>query len=503
MTSRRTFLKSLTAAAGYSLFKAGFAASATKRPNILFIAVDDLRPELGCYGNKQIKSPNIDRLADEGIIFERAYCQQPICMASRASLLSGYRPDHAQIYNCDALDNLDPEALTINKYFEQKGYSIWASGKIYHHGVDRKKQWGANYYDPKGEWEGRGYLDDESKRIVREYAKIWEKEQGSDSGGRGPAYESPDVPDNAYADGKMTDEAVKKLGEFAQKKKPFFMAVGYHKPHLPFNAPKKYWDMYSTEGIELADNPFLPQNATEFTPYNFGELRNYYGIPKNQEVLDDQLSRTLKHGYYACVSYIDALIDKLLDALEKNNLRENTVIVLWGDHGWKLGEHGMWCKHTEFDLDHHVPLIFSYPGMAATGKKAASFAEFVDIYPTLCDLAGLELPDHLEGDSLVPAMEQPDLIYKKAAFSQWPKVSRSNPEKVITGYTIKYKTYSYTEWTRNKSGQILARELYDHKTDPAENENIAGYPENKEIVKELSELLAGGKGWKKFRPTAK
>jgi len=259
--------------------------------------------------------------------------------------------------------------------------------------------------------------------------------------------------------------------------------------------------LYKAEDIDLADNPFLPKNATEFTPYNFGELRNYYGIPKGQKRINERLARTLKHGYYACVSYTDALIGTLLDALDAQNLRDKTIIVLWGDHGWKLGEHGMWCKHTEFDLDAHAPLIFSYPGMSGKGRRAVSFAEFVDIYPTLCELTGLEAPAHLQGDSLVPAMEKPDVMVKKAAFTQWPKVSRTNPDKVITGYTIKYKSYSYTEWTRNKTGEILARELYDHAVDPAENENVAEYDKNKKLVNELSTLLAGGKGWKKVRPS--
>jgi iduronate 2-sulfatase len=498
--SRRQFLQMLGTSTT-ALFFAASCQSRRKRPNVLFIAVDDLRTELGCYGNKHIKSPNIDQLAKQGIIFDRAYCQQPICMASRASLLSGYRPDFARIYNCESLDNCVPDSLTLNKHFENNGYNIWASGKIYHHDIDRKKQWGDNYFNATGDWQGRGYIAEESKKNVKEYALQYAKIRGGESRGRGPAFESPDVPDNSYGDGISTDEAIKKLGELSSLENPFFMAMGYRKPHLPFNAPKKYWDLYSDDDIKLANNPFLPKNSTEFTPYNFSELRNYYGIPKNNKVFKNDLSKKLKHGYYACVSYIDAQIGRLLNELDRLGLRDNTIIVLWGDHGWKLGEHGMWCKHTQFELDAHVPMIFSYPGMKNAGKRATSFSEFVDIYPTLCDLAGIELPAHLQGDSLVPAMADPTLEYKKAAFTQWPKVSRRIPEKLITGYTLKYKHYSYTEWTRNITGEILAKELYDHSNDPNENENIADYAQNIEVVKELSVMLDGGQGWKKMRPT--
>ena len=341
---------------------------------------------------------------------------------------------------------------------------------------------------------------DKAKRVVNEYAKEYSKIRGRKSEGRGPAFEGPDVPDNAYYDGLQTDLAIEQLQKFSLSTQPFFMAVGFKKPHLPFNAPKKYWDLYPPEKINLANNPFLPKGATEFTKYNFGELRNYFGIPKNRKVLPDSISKKLIHGYYACVSYTDAQIGRLLSALEKSGQKNNTIIVLWGDHGWKLGEHGMWCKHTPFELDAHVPMIFSVPHFRQKGASAQSFAEFVDIYPTLCELCGLELPGHLEGNSLVPVLKNPDIEYKKAAFTQWPKVQRRNPDKVITGYSIKTDRYRYTEWIRNKTGEVLAKELYDHKIDPDENENIANNNENRNIVDRLNKKLAGGKGWRNFRP---
>lgn len=477
----------------------------SRKKNVLFIPVDDLRTQLGCYGHSQMISPNIDRLASRGVIFERAYCQQPICMATRASLLSGYRPDHANIYSCKSVKELMPDALTLNKHFANNGYQLWATGKVYHYASDHKIQFGDNYHLAKGNWVGRGYLSEEAVKIVSESAKALGDTTEDDEAGkkedlRGPAYESPDVPDNAYVDGIQTEMAIAQLEKFSKSDKPFFMAVGYRKPHLPFCAPQKYWDMYNPDELKLANNPFLPKGATEFTYDNFNELRNYHGIPKDKNPLPDDLAKKIIHGYYACVSYTDAQIGKLLDSLDRLNLTKDTIIVLWGDHGWKLGEHGMWCKHTPFELDAHTPLIFSDPDMNMKGERINSMAEFVDIYPTLCELSGLEKPDHLEGDSLIPAILDPKTEIKTAAFTQWPKKDRENPDKVITAYSIVTDRYRYIEWTHNKSAKILARELYDHKTDPDENENLAENTANKETVEKLSNMLKGGKGWKDFRP---
>lgn len=467
-----------------------------KKPNILFIAVDDLRTELGCYGNEQIKSPNIDKLASEGLTFNRAYCQQPICMASRASLMSGLRPDTLNIYNCASLEEDAPGILTLDQHFENNGYEIWAAGKIYHHKIDYDVQIGSDYYEVETEEVGRGYLSEEAQDIVEQYAEWYMENRGEPGSGRGPAFEWPDVADNAYHDGKMTDMAIEKLAELKASGNPFFMAVGYKKPHLPFNAPKKYWDMYDAYEIEQADNPFHPENVSKYFDYNFGELRNYYGIPKGDESFSDSLNRTLKHGYYACVSYIDAQIGRLLEGLKANGLDENTIVILWGDHGWKLGEHGMWCKHTQFHLDNHVPMIIKEPGQKAA--KTDALVEFVDIYPSLCELAGLELPEHLQGTSFVPLINDPGKEWKEGAISYWPESNRDDPEKVIMGYTVQTNRYRYTEWIRKSTGELLARDLFDHQTDPEENISIANDPENKELMQRLSRLLGEGKGWKEI-----
>ncbi|MDF1573147.1 MAG: sulfatase [Bacteroidales bacterium] len=463
-------------------------------PNILFIAVDDLRTELGCYGNTEIRSPNLDQLAEEGLTFNRAYCQQPICMASRASLMSGLRPDTLQIYNCASLEEDVPGMLALDQHFENNGYNIWAAGKIYHHRIDHDVQFGEDYHAVETDEVGRGYLSEESAKIVEQYDEWYRENRGEPGSGRGPAYEWPDVPDNAYHDGMMTDMAIEQLSELKNSDSPFFMAVGYKKPHLPFNAPKKYWDMYGEGEITPAPNPYHPENVSRYFDYSFGELRNYYGIPKGREAFSDSLNRTLKHGYYASVSYIDAQIGRLLEGLEANGLDDNTIVILWGDHGWKLGEHDMWCKHTQFHLDNHVPMILKVPGQRPA--KTEALVEFVDIYPSLCELAGLELPGHLQGTSFVPLVEDPDKKWKEGALSYWPESNRDNPEKVVMGYTIQTDRYRYTEWIRRSTGELLARDLFDHQNDPAENRSIANDPANDELMQHLSDLLDKGNGWR-------
>lgn len=455
-------------------------------PNVLFIAVDDLRPQLGCYGYDQIKSPNIDRLAGRGLLFERAYCQMAICMASRASLLSGYRPDKGRIYKNNALFTHVPDARSLNQHFLNNGYETVAMGKIYHHTSDYENGWSRPWFNPKGEWEGRGYLDEESQRIVREYP---EKHPNEKRKGMGPAFESPDVPDNAYADGMTAEHAIQELNRL--KDKPFFMAVGFSKPHLPFNAPKKYWDLYSEADVKLSGNPLIPEGAPKEALTNWGELRGYVGMPKKGPMSED-LARQLIHGYYACISYTDAMVGQVLDELDRLGLAENTIVVLWGDHGWKLGDYGMWCKHTTFEIDTHVPMIVSAPGMAGNGQRTKALTEFVDIYPTLVDLCGLPLPGHLEGSSMVPVLQDPEIPWKQAAFSQWPA-------RHLMGYSIRSGQWRYTEWIDQKTGEIRQRELYDHASGPLAAVNQAADPAMADTVRDLSRLLDKGQGWKTVR----
>jgi len=450
--------------------------------NVLFIAVDDLRPQLGCYGRDDIISPNIDRLATEGLLFERTYCQQAVCAPSRASILSGMRPDSTRIYDLNTpVRKAMPDVLTLPEHFKKSRYETVSIGKIYHHVQDDAQGWTVEPFRagtfPKGAWRGRGYLSEEAIRQMEEYGKSNPRMQG-----RGPAFDAADVPDSAYPDGANTVHAMKELNRL--KDKPFFMAFGLYKPHLPFNAPKKYWDMYDRGKIKLADNPYLPKNCPSYAPTNWGELRNYYGIPKKGPCSDD-LARQLIHGYCACVTYIDAQVGLLLAELDRLDLRKKTVIILWGDHGWKLGEHGGWSKHTNFELDTHVPMILSVPGMKTVGRRTEALTEYVDIYPTLCEACGLQLPEHLEGLSAMPLVEDPDRPWKKAAFSQYPRGK-------VMGYSMRTKRFRYTEWQDRKTKKVLARELYDHQKDPDENVNAAGEPKYKKEVGRLSKMLNAG-----------
>jgi arylsulfatase A-like enzyme len=465
------------------------ARSTLRKPNVLFIGVDDLRPQLGCYGKKRIISPNIDRLAGEGLLFERTYCQQAVCAPSRVSLLSGTRPDTTKIYDLNTpLRKAMPDVLTLPEHFKNNGYETLSIGKIYHHVTDDPQGWSAEPYRagtfPEGAWKGRGYLTEEAIAQMQKYNQANPKMRG-----RGPAFEAADVADNVYPDGCNTDYAIEQLNRL--KDTPFFMAMGFYKPHLPFNAPKKYWDMYKPADIRLADNPFIPTGAPTYATTNWGELRNYYGIPKKGPC-PDALARQLIHGYYACVSYIDAQIGRLLDELDRLKLRDNTVIILWGDHGWKLGEHASWCKHTNFELDTHVPMILSVPAMKNTGWRTAALTEYVDIYPTLCELCDLTVPEHLEGLSMVPLIEDPDRRWKKAAFSQYPRGK-------IMGYTMRTQRFRYTEWQDRKTGKVMARELYDHKKDPKENVNAATDPQYKRHIRRLARMLKAG--WRAALPS--
>ena len=496
LLNRRDFLAMI--ASGAAMFavrpviSAGRQARGGRRKmNVLFIGVDDLRPQLGCYGQKHIISPNIDRLAGEGLLFERTYCQQAVCAPSRASLLSGTRPDTTKIYDLNTpLRKAMPDVLTLPEHFKKNGYESLSIGKIYHHVEDDLQGWSAKPYRagtfPEGAWKGRGYLTEKAFAQMQEYNKANPRMQG-----RGPAFEAADVADNVYPDGANTDYAVKQLNRL--KDKPFFIAMGLYKPHLPFNAPKKYWDMYDRDKIKLADNPFLPKNAPSYAMTDWGELRNYYGIPKKGPC-SDELARELIHGYYACVSYIDAQIGRLLDELDRLKLRDNTVVILWGDHGWKLGEHGGWCKHTNFELDTHVPMIISVPGMNTAGRRTRALTEYVDMYPTLCEVCGLAVPEHLEGLSVAPLLKDPDRSWKKAAFSQYPRGR-------IMGYSMRTQRFRYTEWQDRKTSEVMARELYDHEKDPRENVNAVEQNEYKKDVKRLSRMLKAG--WRGALPKEK
>jgi arylsulfatase A-like enzyme len=492
------------------LFSVALAHAADK-PNILFIAVDDLRPELGCYGRDYIKSPNIDRIARAGMVFNRAYCQQAVCSPTRSSLMTGTRPDTTKVWDLVTHFRVAlPEVVTLGQHFKQHGYFVQGMGKIYHGGLDDAPTWSVPWQTPKAvkyaspenvtldqrQYEGEPDANAPKKGSNRIAAKAGSAPVGPPSAGknsRGPAFEGADVPDSTFVDGKVAELAVSTLSDLSQKKEPFFLAVGFSKPHLPFVSPKKYWDLYAPAKIQLAPNTFRPKDAPDYAILPGGGLRNYHGIPAGS--IPDDLARQLKHGYYAAISYTDAQIGKILDELDRLGLTRNTIVVLWGDHGWKLGEHDAWCKHSNSENDANAPLLLSVPGMKAAGSHTDALVEFVDIYPTLAELAGLPLPTHLEGTSMKPLLDDPKRPWKSAAFSQYPRSQKGG----LMGYSMRTDRYRLTVWVaKNDQSQVDAIELYDHEVDPQENLNLAGRPESAGLVKQL--MAQWKQGWQGALP---
>lgn len=436
-----------------------------QKKNVLFVVVDDLRPQLGCYGMPWVHSPHIDALARQSLLFERAYCQQAVCAPSRASVLSGCRPDTTGIYDLQTpLRRAMPGVVSLPEHFKHHGYETTSIGKVYHHADDDRQGWSRPPFQSVGDWKGRGYLTDEAlEKIACCDGKL--AASGSSRRGLGPPFEAADVPDDAYQDGRDALAAIDEITRLAGGGRPFFLALGFHKPHLPFNAPRRYWDLYDPCSLPLAPNPFAPEGVTPFSLADYGELRGYFGVPARGDI-PESLARRLVHGYCACVSYMDAQLGRVLAALSRCGLRENTVVMLWGDHGWKLGEHNSWCKHTNFEIDTRAPLLVSDPDMKAAGERTRALVEFVDIYPTLSRLCGLGIPAHCEGTSFAPLLDDPHLPGKHAAFSQYPR-------KNVMGYAVRTDRYRYVEWRDRATGEIMARELYDHEKDSPENVNIA------------------------------
>ncbi len=440
----------------------------SSRPNVLFLVVDDLRPQLGCYGREQMHTPHIDGLADRGVLFERAYCQVPVCGATRASLLTGTRPRRDRFVDFKTWADHDlPGALTLPQHFRQQGYITHACGKVFHHTPDTaERSWSEGPWQPhvKGSW--RNYVLPEN--LQRE----------ASGPRRGMPYEQADVDDEAYYDGQIAAHAVGQLERLAAQDQPFFLAVGFVKPHLPFNAPTRYWDRYRPDDVPLADNPFAPEGAPPESLHNWGELRQYFDIPA-EGPLSDEMAHKLVHGYYAATSYTDAQVGRVLAELDRQGLRESTIVILWGDHGWQLGEHSLWCKHCNFNTSLNAPLIVSAPGIAG-GSSTRGLVEFVDVYPTLCELAGLDLPEHLEGSSFVELMAAAGRPWKPAVFSRY-----------LSGDSVRTDRYLYTEWSDDE-GRRTARMLYDHQGDPDENVNLSEREDHAEVVEELSRTLHAG-----------
>ena len=488
-----------------------------KKPHVLFIAIDDLRPELGCYGSSIAKSPNINLLAKEGRLFERAYCQQSICGPSRASLMTGARPDEIGIIENRAyFRDLNPDIITLPQHFIKNGYEAVYCGKIYHGRMtDEKYSWSRSAAWKKLPFKERPkpYGLQKNLDLLRENRiKMTEKygEDGSRGLVHGPAYESADVPDHYFADGFSTQLAIATMKDHLQNKpnQPIFLGLGFFKPHLNFVAPKKYWDMYDRKKIRTSTQVNKPIGGAAMGLHASFELRTRHGIPKSGPI-ERELATDLLHGYYACISYVDAQIGLMLDTLEELGIRDDTIIVVWGDHGWHLGEMGIW------------------------GKATNALVELVDLYPTLCDLAGLSKPSHLAGKSLVRLLNNPKAKGKKFAVSQFPNPAlrewAANPlspgmretffgplieevegkikrqlgkqwdrelfENHLMGYSLRTDRYRLVAWLdyRNIDAEPLYIELYDHRKDPTETKNISEeFPAKAKEL--LTKLRASGIG---------
>ena len=513
-----------------------------KKPNILFIAIDDLRPELGAYGSEIAITPHMDALAGHGLLFNNAYCQEAICSPSRASVMTGARPETIEVIeNFSYFRDLNPDIITLPQHLQTKGYETVYTGKIFHPGyTDEELSWSRQPYSgddvPKMPERLRGYVLPENQELFRKNrAEVIAKygESAPRNGlGKGPAYEFADAPDNTYEDGHNTDLAIATMQEMAQSDKPFFLGLGFKKPHLEWIAPKKYWDMYEGIDMALTEQETGPENGAAMGLHASFELRARADIPNYGDIGNEQATN-LKRAYLATVSYVDAQIGRMLAALDEAGLQENTIIMLWSDHGWHLGDMGIWGKATNYEIATRVPLIVATPNMPETvrGTKTDALVELVDMYPTLCDLVGIDLPEHLEGQSFKALLTDPNRKWKEAAFSQFPNPAlrewAANPlskgmretsfgpliedvekriiaqqkekwdrdlfENRLMGYSMRTANYRFTIWKdyTDPEAEPIFLELYDHQNDQNETVNIAD--ENPELVAKL--LAQFNKGW--------
>ena len=485
------------------------------RPNVLLILVDDLKPAIGAYGDSVAKTPNLDRLVASGMRFDLAYCNQAVCAPSRYTLMLGSHSTSTGLYGLGSpLRQLVPDAVTMPQYFAKHGYRTESLGKIFHighgnHGdpdsfsVPHFKEKVIEYADPASKPDGR---------LTREEAMFQNVKAppgGMNSLPRGAAFEHPDVADDAYADGRVAAETIRRLKAAIDRDQPFFIAAGFARPHLPFSAPKKYWDLYDADVFELARNPDLPKYSPKVAQKRGGEIRNYFPVPDKSDPakISDEIALKLIHGYYASISYVDAQIGKVLDGLNSSGLAENTIVVLWGDHGFHLGDLGIWTKHTNYEQSNRIPIVISAPGVTQPGSSTKQLAESVDIFPTLAELAGLPIPvghaaslrnrqqptgkedsrtgkmyvaQSIDGVSLVPVLKDPSERVRDHAFHAYPK------QKL--GRAIRTERYRLVEWRSFGAAKDTTEyELYDYVTDPLETKNLTA--DHPEVVEKLKAIL--------------
>lgn len=446
---------------GFVLFAPPALAEESPPPNVLLILVDDLKPTIGCYGDTAAKTPNIDNLASRGTLFEAAYCNQAVCSPSRNAFLTGLRPQTLGIYDLPTNFRVGrPDAVTIGQCFAAAGYRTEAMGKVFHVGHGNREDqasWTVPHFRPR----------------AQPYASRANAARPADKGG-GAATEALDVSDDVYADGQVALHAMRRLEHAARlPDEPFLMAVGFIRPHLPFVAPRRYWNMYDPLSLPMPQTDSAPENAPDYAGSNWGELRKYSGIPDKGPLPSEQI-RHLIHGYYAATSYTDTQIGRVLAKLRETGLDENTIVVLWGDHGWHLGDHGMWCKHTNYEQATRIPLIIARPG--GETRRSDGLIESVDVYPTLCSLAGFEPPEDIDGVDQ-SAMLEGGPSARSFAVSIYPRGNRM-------GQTIRTQRYRLIEWRSQSNDEAEPiYELYDYQDDPLETVNLAA--SRPDIVREL------------------
>lgn len=490
---RRDFLRMMGAAAGGLMLGgcANFTMAADnkrQKPHVLLICVDDLKPLLGCYGNKTAITPNLDRLAARGMRFDKAYCNQAVCAPSRYNLMTGRRSTSSGLYDLGRrLRDVYPDTVTMSQYFIQHGWRAESVGKTFHvgHGnIGDPPSWSnPPHREPVVE-----YLLPESKaggRLTREEAYFTNQKLGNiGSLPRGHAWESADVDDDAYADGRIANEGIRRLQAAKEGDQPLFLALGFVKPHLPFCAPKKYWDLYDPAKFELAARQTPPDGAPPLASKGLIEIDQYEPI-KGPMPFDEDLQRQLIHGYYAAMTYMDAQVGRVLDELDRLRLADDTIIALWGDHGYHLGDLGYWTKHSNYEQANRIPLIFVAPGQVKPNSHTDQLAETVDVYPTLAALAGLphpEVPQKIDGLSLLPVLKDPAKRVRDHAYHAFPRGRR-------IGRVIRTDRYRLVEWKiPNRPADTAVLELYDYQDDPLESRNLAD--ERPEIVAQLRAILA-------------
>ena len=482
--SKDRFQVAVLLAVAVSLF---VCRAALPAPNILFIVADDLNCDIGPYGDPVAVTPNLDRLAARGLVFDRAYCQQAVCNPSRSSFLTGLRPDKVGVddlrkYFRDTAPNGD-KLVTLPQHFKRHGYFCQNIGKLFHNMGESqdRRSWSIDEVLFKGT-----HADD----TVFANRPVLPGDQKP--GFKAPVTEAHDVPDTAYRDGQIANLAAATLRDHAGSAQPFFLAVGFWRPHLPFVAPKRYWDLYDPAAISLPDPARPPADVPEIAMHESREIRGYGHVPKDRDFTEEEI-RHYRHGYYASISFLDAQVGEVLAALDQSGMADDTIVVFTSDHGFHVGEHTLWGKTTNFELDARVPLIIAagdYP--KSHGKTTRALAELVDLYPTLAALAGIvdDLPENLDGTSLLPVVAAPETAVKYAAFTQHQHPfygSSSNWQ--AWGYSVRTDRWRYTEWRTIADGSVMARELYDHDSDAKETRNVAAVPANREVVEKLGSCL--------------